>query len=129
MTAASAQIKKTASKQSVNAQAKKLAAKYPVLEGVTVVPKGRDKGTGFLFTEKHEKVVPGRIYRCFDLRTGKGYDIPSEYVGPYLTADHAKWKVTPGRHGQKHADSDLRVLPIDERLDRFLLPSPGKVRA
>jgi hypothetical protein len=36
------------------------------------------------------------------------YIVPRKIVGDYVRRDHAIWKVTPGKKGQAHGDSDVR---------------------
>jgi hypothetical protein len=36
--------------------------------------------------------------------------VPRRYVGQYLQKDHQKWMSTPGKQGQPHRDSDVRVF-------------------
>jgi hypothetical protein len=36
--------------------------------------------------------------------------VPRNDVAAYVTADHQRWKVTPGRSGQPHRDNDIRIF-------------------
>jgi len=42
--------------------------------------------------------------------TASFHIVPRKVVGRYLREGHARWLATPGRHGQAHHDSNVRVF-------------------
>ena len=40
------------------------------------------------------------------------YIIPSKVVAENVSKDHKKWLGTPGKKGQKHKDSNMRIIPV-----------------
>lgn len=50
------------------------------------------------------------------------YVLPSQLVCDNLKSGHQKWLNTPGKHGQKHKDQNMRIFPNkinDFNLDEF----------
>ena len=44
------------------------------------------------------------------------YIVPSKVVARYVKHSHAKWLATPGRRGQKHRDTPMRVYRDDKQV-------------
>jgi hypothetical protein len=66
----------------------------------------------WMLTKKAEDDVAENLFYVFVCLPAHGspsyYIVPRKIVGGYVRADHAHWKVTLGKKGQAHGDSDVR---------------------
>jgi len=110
------------------------AEKYDIL---ALSPKGRlikisvkasqlENAKDFPLSVKDEKGAANDFYYAFVKlnRFNKEPDfwiIPSKVVCPFIKKADEKWMEKPGRKGQKHKGSTMRILPIEVRESQKLL--------
>lgn len=68
---------------------------------------------------KHEEIADANLFYCF-VDMGKKhpdvYVVPSKIVARIVKDTHAEWLKTPGKKGQKHNDSNLRIISDPPRI-------------
>jgi len=101
-----------------------LATNADATKSVNIQVKSR-QGTrkGWMLSRKAEDYhAPDLFYVFVDLRGEKERPafsiVPSEIVAKYVRESHAEWLATPGRNGQQHKDTAMRLF-IDKN-DEYL---------
>jgi hypothetical protein len=94
-----------------------LASNTDATKVVGIQVKTGQRGTpNWILAKKAEHDVAENLFYVFvSLPPGQpaGFHIvPRSVVGQYLRDDHQRWMATPGRCGQAHRDSDVRVSAI-----------------
>lgn len=79
----------------------------------------------WLLDKKAENFVGFNLYYVFvkldsEGKPSKYYVVPSNEVANYVTKSHRKWLATPGRKGQEHKDTPMRIFCIEENDERYL---------
>jgi len=71
-------------------------------------------------TRKQASIRSDSLFYCFvdfgetvDSRARTVYVVPSTVVAKALSASHQRWLAMPGKKGQPHKDSDMRLLLQD----------------
>lgn len=87
---------------------------------LSVKTKEREDITDFPLSKKDERGQANDFYYAFVKLNGfrkepEFWVIPSKIVCPLIKRAHDKWKKTPGKKGQPHGDSNVRILPIKLR--------------
>jgi hypothetical protein len=105
-----------------------ILAAYPqTLRPLAIQVKTSRKGKReWMLRAAHENIhAPGLFYVLVDMPQGKGrpefYVVRSRIVAEHIKKSHRLWKKTPGKKGQAHGDSDIRVFrdPHGEWLNRW----------
>lgn len=69
-------------------------------------------------SKKNEELVGDNIFYVFvslnELETPEYHIVPSKIVARTIKESHQKWLETPGKKGQKHNDTNIRVFTDDE---------------
>ena len=71
---------------------------------------------GWHMSLKHESVSEKDLFYCFvnlDLINPSVYVIPSRIVAKVVRDSHAEWLTMPGQKGQKHNDTEMRLIKND----------------
>lgn len=74
---------------------------------------GKGKEKRWTMQAKHENMTESNLFYCFvDLSEVHPiiYVIPAKVVAKVIKTGHATWLKTPGKRGQKHNDSEMRVI-------------------
>ena len=78
-------------------------------------------------SKKNETLVGDNIFYVFvslnELDTPEYHIVPSKIVAKTITESHKKWLETPGKNGQMHNDTNIRVFldPDDTYYDKWSL--------
>ena len=68
--------------------------------------------------KKNEELIGDNIFYVFvslnELDTPEYHIVPSRIVAETIKTSHRKWLETPGKKGQKHNDTNIRVFVDDE---------------
>jgi len=68
-------------------------------------------------SKKNEELIGDNIFYVFvslnELDTPEYHIVPSKIVAQTISTSHRKWLETPGRNGQRHNDTNIRVF-LDE---------------
>lgn len=89
------------------------------------VKTNQDDSRGWLVNKKVEAQTASNIYFVFVALGVQGqpryHVVPSRVVAEYCRRTHHEWLAQPGRKGQKHKDTDMRVFkdPTDQYLNRW----------
>lgn len=95
---------------------------------VGIQVKGSQSKTQWLLNQKAEEFIGRSLFYVFVRLNRSGghpdfYIVPSRKVARITRRGHAKWLATPGRRGQRHRDTPMRVFkehqaaPFLERWD------------
>ena len=68
--------------------------------------------------KKNEEIIDNNIFYIFvklnDLDTPQYFIVPSKKVAEYITRVNNEWLATPGKNGQEHNDSSIRIFNDDD---------------
>ena len=81
---------------------------------------GSKARVGWHMNVKHESITDNDLFYCF-VNLGETnpqvYVIRAAVVAKVIKTGHEKWLKTPGSKGQKHNDSDMRMISNSPRLE------------
>lgn len=79
----------------------------------TIQVKTRTAGQGWRMHKKHEQIEDARLFYAFvDIEPDEPvvFIVPSAVVANVCAKSHQAWLVAPGRNGQPHNDTDMRMI-------------------
>mgnify|MGYP006273711181 CR=1 FL=1 len=84
----------------------------------------RGKRQSWTMQAKHEVISEKDLFYCFvDLEVlgAQVYVVPSAIVAKAVKSTHEKWLKTPGKKGQDHNDSSMRIISNNPRVTTSLV--------
>jgi hypothetical protein len=85
--------------------------------------------SGWMMNKKHEAITSPNLFYCFvniskDTSVFKFYIVPSRVVAKYVKEQHAFWLDMKRKEGKEVKDTDMRILRIGTKAEKYPVPTP-----